>query len=136
MDSANVLTESFSYSEKIPGKIQTYQRLINGNANGLTSYFLSDSLTLNLILEDNLIVDILNQDVIFLDYKNRIVSKETFFAISNSKAYGDAKWDLLYYYDGTIRTHELVVCYLEKGVYDSYDQKLKKRLLSYSLKHF
>ncbi len=135
-DSANVLTESFSYSDKIPGKIHTYQRIINGYANGLTYYVLSDSLTLNLILEDNLIVDILNQDVIFLDHKNRIISKEDFFAISNSKAYGDAKWDLLYYYDATIRTNELVVCYLEKGVYDRYDQKLNKRLLSYSLKHF
>ncbi len=132
-DSLTLLTEIFYYFDDTTHKIFEHIHKVNGEYEGSWTIYIDDSLTIRQEYDDGNLVDILNENTIFLDKKNKLISKELFFHLAYSKTNGYASWDII---TGSVdgKNYRFIVCKLSEGTYDPFDKNLHEKLIKQGVK--
>lgn len=134
IDSFTVSKEVFSYHTDSAGRLMDHYFTINDEKEGMHTICFDDSLTMTLNFHEGRLIDIQNENTIFLDEKNKIISKEIFFKLTelNQNLY------LSYFVirgEFKEKRYRFIICYPEPGAYRSYDHKFEEKLINWGTKN-
>lgn len=132
IDSINTLTEFFYYASDESGELFEHYYTLNEEIDGLRKIRLDDSLTIMLEYDNGAIIDVLNKNTIFVNEKNKIVTKESFFNLIDS----NQEKNVGYYVvssDFKKRSYRFIICYIQPGTYYSNDDE--KKLIKWGVKN-